>query len=60
MASPLFSAAKIGGGNSSDSLGGYGFLVLVLVGVHFAAFLLWIGLLVANERKHARPAGKQD
>lgn len=60
MASPLFSAAKIGAsGKHIDALGGYGTLVVVLIGVHLAAFLIWVGLLVFSERKNTR-AGKQD
>lgn len=35
----------------NDSWLGYGSLITVLVAVHVAALLIWLGLLIASERK---------
>lgn len=36
-----------------DAWQGYGSLITVLVAVHAVAFVVWLGLLVASERKRA-------
>lgn len=60
MSSALHHAHRLSQGASSDLFLGWGTLIAILVGVHVAAFIFWILMLLANERKSRKAAGKRD
>ncbi|PNH09144.1 hypothetical protein TSOC_004268 [Tetrabaena socialis] len=58
--SGLHHAHRLSQGSSSDLFQGYGTLVMILVGVHVAAFLFWIVLLVVNPANRKKAEDKRD